>query len=153
MVNEDRDYRRRDWRAANRGRKYLRKKKSSGTYSLPPCPFQPLSSTMAPNVILPSLPSGWSADKDFKAVGTLSAATQRNVEAVGPHFLAHARRVCDYPAAPLSTKRPPSNINSNNFYRSATTVPSLRMSVSRLSRTLRRLRMRRMTISPRMRTP
>ncbi|KAJ5691931.1 hypothetical protein N7462_001354 [Penicillium macrosclerotiorum] len=44
------------------------------------------------NVSLPSLPSGWSADKDFKAVGALSAAAQRNIEPVGPHFLAHARR-------------------------------------------------------------
>ncbi|GLB01599.1 ribosome-associated chaperone [Aspergillus tubingensis] len=44
------------------------------------------------NVTLPALPSGWSVDKDFKAVGTVSAATQRNLEPVGPHFLAHARR-------------------------------------------------------------
>ncbi|OAX81114.1 hypothetical protein ACJ72_04543 [Emergomyces africanus] len=41
---------------------------------------------------LPALPEGWSADKDFKVVGSLSNATQRNVEPVGPHFLAHARR-------------------------------------------------------------
>ncbi|KAJ9204715.1 hypothetical protein DTO166G4_6964 [Paecilomyces variotii] len=44
------------------------------------------------NLPLPALPAGWSADKDFKAVGTLSSAVQRNVEPVGPHFLAHARR-------------------------------------------------------------
>ncbi|KAK8172247.1 zuotin [Phyllosticta citrichinensis] len=44
------------------------------------------------NLPLPILPAGWAADKDFKAVGTLAAATQRNVEPVGPHFLAHARR-------------------------------------------------------------
>lgn len=44
------------------------------------------------NLPLPVLPSGWAADKDFKAVGHLSAPTQRNVEPVGPHFLAHARR-------------------------------------------------------------
>ncbi|KAI9040173.1 putative ribosome associated DnaJ chaperone Zuotin [Aspergillus affinis] len=43
-------------------------------------------------VTLPALPAGWSADKDFKAVGSLSAATQRTIEPVGPHFLAHARR-------------------------------------------------------------
>lgn len=54
-----------------------------------------MASVQVVNVTLPSLPSGWSADKDFKAVGTLSGATQRNVEPVGPHFLAHARRVCD----------------------------------------------------------
>ncbi|KAK7428091.1 Zuotin [Neonectria magnoliae] len=41
---------------------------------------------------LPALPSGWSAEKDFKAVGQLSEAVQRSIEPVGPHFLAHARR-------------------------------------------------------------
>ncbi|KAI8196480.1 Zuotin [Colletotrichum sp. SAR 10_76] len=41
---------------------------------------------------LPALPEGWSAEKDFKAVGSVSAATQRSLEPVGPHFLAHARR-------------------------------------------------------------
>ena len=42
---------------------------------------------------LPALPEGWSAEKDFKPVGHVSAATRRNVEPVGPHFLAHARRL------------------------------------------------------------
>ncbi|KAB5546843.1 DnaJ domain-containing protein [Coniochaeta sp. 2T2.1] len=41
---------------------------------------------------LPKLPEGWAAEKDFKTVGKLSAATQRTIEPVGPHFLAHARR-------------------------------------------------------------
>ncbi|KAF2199243.1 zuotin [Delitschia confertaspora ATCC 74209] len=41
---------------------------------------------------LPVLPEGWSAEKDFKAIGQLSQATDRNIEPVGPHFLAHARR-------------------------------------------------------------
>lgn len=41
---------------------------------------------------LPVLPENWSAEKDFKAIGSLSAATQRSIEPVGPHFLAHARR-------------------------------------------------------------
>jgi len=41
---------------------------------------------------LPALPSGWAADKDFKAIGKLTEATQRTIEPVGPHFLAHARR-------------------------------------------------------------
>lgn len=41
---------------------------------------------------LPVLSSGWAADKDFKAVGTLSRANDRSIEPVGPHFLAHARR-------------------------------------------------------------
>jgi hypothetical protein len=45
------------------------------------------------NKALPTLPAGWSADKDFKAIGKLSAAARRNVEPVGPYFLAHARRV------------------------------------------------------------
>lgn len=41
---------------------------------------------------LPSLPGDWSGDKDFKSLGHLSSATNRTVEPVGPHFLAHARR-------------------------------------------------------------
>jgi DnaJ family protein C protein 2 len=41
---------------------------------------------------LPALPEGWAGEKDFKALGQLSAATQRTIEPVGPHFLAHARR-------------------------------------------------------------
>ena len=42
---------------------------------------------------LPVLPQGWTGENDFKAIGQLTAATQRNLEPVGPHFLAHARRV------------------------------------------------------------
>lgn len=49
---------------------------------------------------LPALPEGWASEKDFKAVGTLSPATQRNIEPVGPHFLAHARRVRPLPSLP-----------------------------------------------------
>ncbi|KAB8338798.1 hypothetical protein FH972_021743 [Carpinus fangiana] len=41
---------------------------------------------------LPAVPNGWSGEKDFKAVGKLSAATARNIEPVGAHFLAEARR-------------------------------------------------------------
>lgn len=41
---------------------------------------------------LPALPEGWSADKDFKFIGKITASTQRAIEPVGPHFLAHARR-------------------------------------------------------------
>jgi DnaJ family protein C protein 2 len=44
------------------------------------------------SIPLPILPEGWAAEKDFKAIGSLSAATQRSIEPVGPHFLAHARR-------------------------------------------------------------
>ncbi|KAK3383477.1 DnaJ domain-containing protein [Lasiosphaeria ovina] len=45
-------------------------------------------------VSLPALPEGWAAEKDFKPVGKLTkdSATQRTIEPVGPHFLAHARR-------------------------------------------------------------
>lgn len=46
------------------------------------------------DISLPTLPQGWAGEKDFKIVGALSGATKRNVEPVGPHFLAHARRVC-----------------------------------------------------------
>ena len=46
------------------------------------------------NATLPLVSGGWSAEKDFKSVGTLSGATKRNLEPVGPYFLAHARRVC-----------------------------------------------------------
>ncbi len=44
------------------------------------------------NLPLPVLPGSWSGEKDFKAIGKLSTATQRSIEPVGPHFLAHARR-------------------------------------------------------------
>lgn len=46
---------------------------------------------------LPLLPQDWSGEKDFKSIGQLSSATQRNIEPVGPHFLAHARRVSQLP--------------------------------------------------------
>ncbi|MDI1486096.1 MAG: Zuotin [Ramalina farinacea] len=42
---------------------------------------------------LPVLPSEWQADGNFKATASLSTPVQRNIEAVGPHFLAHARRL------------------------------------------------------------
>lgn len=52
---------------------------------------------MASVVTLPlpllALPSGWSAEKDFKAHGQVSDGAVRSLEPVGPHFLAHARRV------------------------------------------------------------
>jgi len=32
---------------------------------------------------LPALPEGWSAEKDFKAIGKISPATQRSIEPVG----------------------------------------------------------------------
>ncbi|KAI9833716.1 MAG: hypothetical protein M1826_006807 [Phylliscum demangeonii] len=38
------------------------------------------------------LPEEWTAEKDFKAIGALTAATKRNIEPVGRHFLAYARR-------------------------------------------------------------
>ncbi|KAF2761270.1 zuotin [Pseudovirgaria hyperparasitica] len=48
--------------------------------------------TITISLPLPVLPEGWTAEKDFKAVGEVSAATNRSIEPVGPHFLAHARR-------------------------------------------------------------
>jgi DnaJ family protein C protein 2 len=41
---------------------------------------------------LPVLPEAWKAEKDFRSVSGLSATVQREIEPVGPHFLAHARR-------------------------------------------------------------
>jgi DnaJ family protein C protein 2 len=41
---------------------------------------------------LPVLPQGWTGEKDFKALGQLSSPVHREIEPVGPHFLAHARR-------------------------------------------------------------
>jgi DnaJ family protein C protein 2 len=41
---------------------------------------------------LPLLPDGWKAERDFRPVSGLSATVQREIEPVGPHFLAHARR-------------------------------------------------------------
>ena len=58
--------------------------------TLPP---SDLMATTQISLPLPVLPQGWTGDNDFKAIGSLSAATQRNLEPVGPHFLAHARRV------------------------------------------------------------
>ena len=55
---------------------------------------------------LPVLPEGWAGEKDFKAIGSLSQPTQRNIEPVGPHFLAHARRVSLVLLASVSTCPP-----------------------------------------------
>jgi hypothetical protein len=65
----------------------------------PDCTLAPLSlriaamATIQISLPLPVLPQGWAGEKDFKPVGALSAPVQRNIEPVGPHFLAHARRV------------------------------------------------------------
>ena len=42
---------------------------------------------------LPSLPADWQGENNFRTVGKLSPATQRNIEPVGASFLAEARRV------------------------------------------------------------
>lgn len=42
---------------------------------------------------LPSLPEGWSAESNFVVHAPLSSSVNRKLEPVGPHFLAHARRV------------------------------------------------------------
>lgn len=86
-----------------------------------------LSQLMFP---LPVLPEGWAAEKDFKAIGTLSPATQRNIEPVGPHFLAHARRVstlstCNFVMCCLRA-------GANVHYRSVIAVHSLKMSAYKL---------------------
>jgi DnaJ family protein C protein 2 len=39
-----------------------------------------------------ALPEGWSAEKDFKPIGSITSSSQRTIEPIGPHFLAHARR-------------------------------------------------------------
>lgn len=49
------------------------------------------SATVVEKSLLP-LAEGWSAEKDFKPVGKVTSNTQRTIEPVGPHFLAHARR-------------------------------------------------------------
>lgn len=41
----------------------------------------------------PVLPEGWQAEGDIKRIKSLSPATQRSVEPVGPQYLAHARRM------------------------------------------------------------
>ncbi|KAK0749166.1 DnaJ domain-containing protein [Schizothecium vesticola] len=49
---------------------------------------------MISTLTIPALPEGWAAEKDFKPIGKITKdhATQRTIEPVGPHFLAHARR-------------------------------------------------------------
>jgi len=42
---------------------------------------------------LPTLPGDWSGENGFIFQGSLSAPVHRSIEPVGPHFLAHARRV------------------------------------------------------------
>jgi len=83
---------------------------------------------------LPSVPSGWEGENNFKSLGKLSTATQRNIEPVGAHFLAEARRVSIYTAVGSSV---PANANDRN----ATSVPSPRMTVSKHKRKQRRLKM------------
>lgn len=41
---------------------------------------------------LPTLPEGWSAEKDFKSIASVTSFAKRTIEPIGPHFLAHARR-------------------------------------------------------------
>ncbi|KAH9905131.1 putative zuotin [Xylariomycetidae sp. FL2044] len=51
-----------------------------------------MSATTVVTKPLPALSEGWSAEKDFKPIGHITASTKRTIEPVGPHFLAHARR-------------------------------------------------------------
>jgi DnaJ family protein C protein 2 len=57
-----------------------------------PPPASKMAISTEVHLPLPVLPQGWTGEKDFKAIGTVSKATQRSIEPVGPHFLAHARR-------------------------------------------------------------
>jgi DnaJ family protein C protein 2 len=52
-----------------------------------------MAATVEISLPLPVLPGGWAGEKDFKSVGQLTSANDRNIEPVGPHFLAYARRV------------------------------------------------------------
>jgi len=81
---------------------------------------------------LPLLPEGWSAERDFKAAGSLSSATQREIEPVGRWFLAHARRVRLKSSYGLDGTDP----NCRNV----TIAPSRKMREYRRKRMSRRLR-------------
>ena len=72
---------------------------------------------------LPVLPEDWLGEKDFKSIGQLSSATQRNIEPVGPHFLAHARRVSHLSLIAFHTF---AALNTNNLNRNDTNGPSLK---------------------------
>jgi DnaJ family protein C protein 2 len=65
---------------------------SSGSVQRTPDAHIGMATHTLVSIPLPILPEGWSGEKDFKAIASLSAATQRSIEPVGPHFLAHARR-------------------------------------------------------------
>jgi hypothetical protein len=65
---------------------------SSSPRSPPPNIHNDMATHALVSLPLPVLPADWSSEKDFKAIASLSAATQRSIEPVGPHFLAHARR-------------------------------------------------------------
>lgn len=45
------------------------------------------------SIALPILPGDWTSEKDFKSIGRLSTGRIKDLEPVGPHFLAHARRI------------------------------------------------------------
>lgn len=45
------------------------------------------------SIPLPVLPSGWTYEKDFKSVGSLSKVIECILEPVGPQYFAHARRI------------------------------------------------------------
>jgi len=62
------------------------------TLTDPPPAINKMAISTEVHLPLPVLPQGWTGEKDFKAIGTVSRATQRSIEPVGPHFLAHARR-------------------------------------------------------------
>ncbi len=66
---------------------------ANSDFSLTSSDYMALIETIDSVLALPLLPEGWTSKNDFKAIGQLSAPTPRNLEPVGPQFLAHARRV------------------------------------------------------------
>jgi hypothetical protein len=106
----------------------------------PPRRQHTMASSVEISLPLPVLPTGWAGEKDFKPVGQLAAATDRNIEPVGPHFLAYARRVRH-----LQTYN---HTITDTQCRSDTSAPSPRMSASRPRPTSSRSRTRtRMTLT------
>lgn len=62
--------------------------------SLPVTLFNPYAmGTVHIAKALPRLPEDWPSESAFTVHGSLSAPIHRSIEPVGPHFLAHARRV------------------------------------------------------------
>lgn len=59
-----------------------------------------MASSIKIDSALPVFSGEWSAEGNFVSHAAISAPVNRKLEPLGPHFLAHARRVC-YPAIKL----------------------------------------------------